>query len=82
MPCASNSALSPFCLPATLGSVMPRKSLGMRASRPAALTAAIAASAYTSVSGVPPDLEMTMKRALSRSNEASVACSVTGSRLS
>ena len=54
----------------------------MRFSSPAALTAARAASACTSVSGVPPDLEVMTKRVVSRSNEASADCSVTGSRLS
>ena len=66
MPCASNSVRRPLALPGTAGSVMPRNSSGMRFSRPAALTAASAASACTSVSGVPPDLEVTTKRVAAR----------------
>ncbi len=53
---------------ALAGSVTPRNSSGIRFSSPAAFTAASAASACTSVSGVPPDLEMTMKRAPPRSS--------------
>ena len=82
MPCASNSVRRPLALPATAGSVMPRKSSGARFSRPAAFTAPSAASACTSVSGVPPDLEMTTKRVSARSKVPSAASSVTGSRLS
>ena len=82
MPCASSSVRSPLALPGTAASVMPRNSSGMRLSRPAALTAASAASACTSVSGVPPDLEVMTKRVSARSNEPSADCKVTGSRLS
>ena len=71
MPCASNSVAQPVGLAGTRGLGDAEEQLGDARSRgPPPCTAPSAASACTSVSGVPPDLEMTMKRAVSRSNDA------------
>ncbi len=55
-------------MPGLSGSVMPRKSFGIWASRPAALTAESVAMACASVSAVPPDFDVTMKRLSARSS--------------
>jgi hypothetical protein len=53
------------------GSVMPRNSSGMRASRAASLTAANAATVCISVSAVPTDFEIATKRVVASGSFAS-----------
>ncbi len=63
----------PLLLPGFAASLMPKNNSPMRASSPAAFTALSAAAACISVSPVPPDFEIAMKRVVASGSFASSA---------